>query len=202
MELCKDTINITHSYQDVNHSHLWKRICGTISALMTKTPVRFTYGRRCLSDLINKARNITFPILHEVLSVGSGDGLTDYYIAHKIFGASLVHLTDIKPVNDLVEKLCCADAILRYKTATALMFTFPWCGADGYDDVIKNFRGDYIIFTGELCESGHTNPCDLLEQIAEDFVEHIRVNIACWEKTSCKESLVLYKRKTTTPEEH
>lgn len=162
---------------------------------MTTTPVRFTYGNSCLSDLINNARYIAFPTIREVLSVGSGDGLTDYYVAHKIFGARSVHLTDIEPGNDLVEKLCCSDAISRYKHAAGLMFTFPCFGAVGYEDVIKNFCGDYIIFTGEISVEGHTNPCNLLEQITKDFAEHIRVNIASWEKTYRKESLVLYKRK-------
>lgn len=156
--LCRDIINITHVYPNTNPKHLWKIICGTISSLMTTTPVQFRYGTGCLSDLINKARHITFPVIREILSVGSSDGLTDYYIAHKIFGAKLVHLTDIEPANDLVEKLCCADAISRYKHAAGLMFTFPWCGAIGYEDVIKNFRGDYIIFTGEISVEGYTNP--------------------------------------------
>lgn len=197
--LCRDTINVTPAYPNANITHLWKRIRGTISFLLTTTEVRFRYGNSCLSDLLNKARYIPFPVIREILSVGSGDGLTDYYIAYKIFGAKLVHLTDIEPANDLVETLCCADAIFRYKHAAGLMFTFPWCGAGRYEDVIKTFRGDYIIFTGEISVEGHTNPCYLLEQITEDFAEHIRVNIASWNKTSCKESLVLYKRKPSHP---
>lgn len=194
VELCNNTIQIPEC-KNADRSLIWKRICGTISSLLTTTPVMFTYGRRCFSDLINKARDVAFPTIHEVLSIGSGDGFTDYYIAHKLFNADVVHLTDIQPGNDLVEELSCADAIRRYKTAGALMFTYPWRADGGYCNVTNTYTGDYIIFTGELCVLGHTNPCDLLEQLAEDFVEHIRVDIASWERASHTESLVLYKRK-------
>lgn len=58
------------------------------------------YGTGCLSDLINTAIDVAFPTIPMILSVGSGAGIADYYIAHKIFCANVVLLTDVNPCNE------------------------------------------------------------------------------------------------------
>lgn len=195
VSLC-DGIAISRKYPDEKHpSHRWKRICGSVAALLRTTPVRFEHGAGCLSSLITEAKGIRFPTIPEILSVESRSGVTDYYIAHKLFGAKVVHLTDVKPSNDLVEALSCRDAVLRYKGASGLMFTYPSVMSDEYEGLIARFRGDYIIYTGDLRFTGHATPTELLKQITWCFTELIRVSFAGWCGTSHPGHLVLYTRR-------
>lgn len=194
--LLRDGIAISRKYPDEKHpANRWKRICGSIAALLRTTPVCFEHGAGCLSSLITEANGIRFPTIPEILSVESRSGVTDYYIAHKLFAAKVVHLTDVKPANDLVEALSCRDAVLRYKGASGLMFTYPSIMSDDYEGLIAMFRGDYIIYTGDLRFTGHATPSELLRQITWCFTELIRVSFAGWGGTSHQGHLVLYTRR-------
>lgn len=183
-------------------ARIWEKICDDISTLLTKSPVRFRYGGRCFSDLIvNLEEDVRRPrrtpmVINEVLCIGSGDGLADCYIASRIFKAKVIHLTNINPENDLVEKLSCVDAIERYKTADTIMFTYPDSSDEGYDDVISKFNGRNVIFTGSTWITGPNNPCELVEQIEFFFfLESVHVDFRSWEtERPNKDSLMLYRK--------
>lgn len=180
----------------INRENFWKRASVYMESVLKDTPVSFEYGNSCFSDLTERLSKLTLPVLHEILSVGSGVALLDCYIAFKVFNAEIFRATDISPCHRAVEHLSCAQAIARYGEAQALMFTYPSFLSGGYEHVISGFRGEYIILIGELECTGHTNPGELLEQITQDFdplthVDMVRVRPS----HGCHECFVLYKRK-------
>lgn len=200
--LNKDTVCKVYRHK-VNPSAFWGRsVCVAIEDILNE-PVRFQYGTSCFSDLVAKAQQCVFPSIPSILSVGSGEGFIDFYIASAILGAEIVHLTDLEPPNDLVERLSCLDAVAKYGNATALMFTFPCFYASGYERVIEAFKGNYVVLVGEIYDlytggiavNGHTDPGDLLEQIVRRFEEVVRFDINCYRTTLCLESMVVYRRK-------
>lgn len=188
----------------VNLNVFWNKAAAhSIKAKLKKHPVRFQYGTSCFSTLAEKAQQVTFPTIQSILSVGSGEGVVDFYIATVILGTGKVYLTDLEPPNNLVERLSCLDAIAKYGDVTALMFTFPSFLASGYQGVIEKFKGDYIVLIGEvfslkngdIVTLGHTDPDKLLDQILQRFEEVNRLDISPWCDTLCLESMVVYRRK-------
>lgn len=168
-----------------------------MDSLLKATPLGFQYGNSCFTDLIESMSQLTVPKINEILSVGSGVGLTDCYIAYKVLGARTVHLTDIEPPHDMVETLSCVDAIEKYTGADTLMFVYPCFHADGYEGVIRTFKGQYIVLVGEMCVSGHTNPGGLLEQISDEFDKVAHVDMSQAIGSCCShESLAIYSKRS------
>ena len=176
-------------------SDFWKNASVVVDNLLTDTIVSFNYGGGCLSDLITKISSQTFPLINEILAVGSGNGLTEAYIGYKILKAKIVHITDIKSPHDMVEELPGDEAIDKYTEADTLMFIYPYSFNSGYKEIILKFKGDYIVMIGEIDVTlGHTDPDELLEQIREEFKELIKVEWKC-EVFNCVEHMVIYSRK-------
>lgn len=181
---------------DANSSEFWRRAPVFMERILKEQPVRFSHGPSCFSDLIENMSKLTLPHMNEILSVGSGVALQESYLADKVLGAKIFHVTDIKPPHNLVEKLSCVEAIEKYNEADTLMFTYPCYADSGYEGVVRQFKGKYIIMVGEIEIDGHTNPGDLLEQILEDCEKVVHVDMRrCTRSYGCHESLILYRKR-------
>lgn len=197
--LCAETIEalcLKDAGVDADSSDFWKSVSDSMESILSETPVRFAYGNSCFSDLIENTPKLTVPHMNEILALGSGDGLAECYIAFKVLGANIVHVTDIHPPHDRVEQLSCVEALKKYTEADALMFIYPFSFASGYDGLLAKFKGRFIVMVGEIEYSGHTNPGDLLEQIDEDFEEVTHVDMRrCTPMYILHEKLIVYRRK-------
>lgn len=182
----------------IARDRFWKRASVYVESVLKDTPLAFQYGNSCFSDLVDRLSRLELPRLQELVSVGSGVALLECYIAYKVFNTSTFHATDIAPPHGHVKRLSCLEAIHKYKGAQGLMFMYPCFLASGYEDVICNFKGTYIILIGEISHTGHTNPGNLLEQILIEFEPLVHVDMVRIRTSfGCHESLVLYKRKQT-----
>ncbi|QCQ67800.1 hypothetical protein ECIV_ORF45 [European chub iridovirus] len=159
----------------------------------TKTYM-FKYGVSCFTSLIDHGCIKEINNMQTILCIGCETGAYERIICKEMFGVDQPILSDIEPKHDVVEKLSCLEAIDKYPNVDALMFCFQSFLASGYD--VSKFKGKYIIFIGELHETGHTNPDDLLDSIYECFNEYISVPLKCCCTYSyCYEQLCVFKRK-------
>nr|WHA35507.1 hypothetical protein MSRaV_19R [Micropterus salmoides ranavirus]WHA35612.1 hypothetical protein SCRaV_19R [Siniperca chuatsi ranavirus] len=156
-------------------------------------PFRFNYGSSCLSDLLNRGLLVSVP---RIVAIGSGDGYVDAALAEKVLGARSVVLTDINPGSENVVEMSCSRVVETCGDA-ALLFCFPFFAAGGYTDCLKDYQGDTVVYVGEMCESGHTNPGNLLEQLRESFVPGVCVELKKYPRkypSTCVEHLVVFTR--------
>ena len=179
----------------VERLDFWKTVSVVVGNILKGTSLRLDHGSSCLSDLITKMSLLTLPQINEILAVGSGTGLAEAYIGYTALKAKVVHITDIEPPHDMVEKLSCHESIDKYTQADALMFIYPFAGASGYEGDIGKFKGDYIVMIGEVTTLGHPNRSKCMRQISLDFEERLKVKMGTCTAFCCNKHMFLYSRK-------
>lgn len=112
--------------------------------------------KRIAQDQLERISRVVFENvwIKQVIAINSGCGKFETALSQILFPNAELYLTDLIASPPHVEKLAAKDAIRKYAHSDVLMSIYPHANATGYQDILKFFNGNFIIFYG------HRYTCD------------------------------------------
>lgn len=129
----------------------------------------------------------------EILAINAGSGTRELAISKLLFPSAKLYLTDIKGIPPYVEELSARDAIIKYSHCDLMITCYPNSISKGYTDILKNFKGKYIMYIGDA----ECNPENFDEELDEWGHSDIILKI---DSRIFENHLIVYRRRAPASE--